>query len=82
MSEKQRALDRAQQARDILDNPMFDEAWVMVEKHLIDQMYALRAKDSEESYKMIVALQQLKGVKVMLEKALEEGEIAKTGFFK
>lgn len=70
-------VQRADYARQILDNPLYGDAFKALEDDLARQRQAVRLSDSESHTRLIIAEQIMAQFKGILTRAIQDGEVAK-----
>jgi hypothetical protein len=69
-------MDRGQQARDLLEHPLMQEAFSTIRETYLAQWESSPARDSEGREKIWTYLKQLETVKAHLSTVLETGRMA------
>lgn len=69
-------LQRADFARQILDNPLFVEAFAALQNDLERQRQAVKLTDTDAHTKLIMAEQVMAQFRRVLTRAIEDGEVA------
>jgi len=67
---------RATEARQLLDNPMFQEAFGAVEKHLSAKALACDADDANKALRIVVSQQLLAAIKREIQRIVTDGMVA------
>lgn len=65
-----------QQARQLLSNEVFKQAWEAAESSLIAQMQEVKMRDTDMHTRLILALQILSSVRRHIEVTMETGQLA------
>jgi len=68
---------RAQDAKQLLDNPLLQEAFASVEKHLQTAAITCDSDDAQKALRIIISQQLLAAIKRELTRVVQDGEIAK-----
>lgn len=68
---------RGEEARSILESPIFIEAFESAEKDIVSQWMGSPARDSEGREKLWVYLAMLRKVRAHMERAIETGDMAR-----
>lgn len=68
---------RSQDARQLLENPLFVEAFSSVEKHLQMAAMTCDSDDAQKALRIVISQQLLAAVKREITRAVQDGEIAK-----
>ena len=76
MSPEERRI-RAADARHLLDNPLFKEAFSGVEGYLLDKAKNTDTNDRERTANVVNCLQLLDAIKREIHRVVEDGEMAK-----
>ena len=69
-------IQRAERARQLLEEPLIKEAFSLVENAFIDGIHRTAVKDSEMREKLCQMLMCLKAVKQHLQSVMESGKLA------
>jgi len=69
------AIERAQRAKAILEDPIYQEAWDMTRMRLIESLEALSVEESAKAEDYRKCLKMLKGVRINLETMLNSGKL-------
>ncbi len=67
---------RAADARQLLENPMFVEAWAAVEKHLNMQALTCDSDNAQKALRIVISQQLLAGVKREIQRIVNDGMVA------
>ena len=67
---------RATEARQLLETPMFIEAWEAVENHLKMQALTCDADNAQKALRIVISLQLLAGVKREIQRIVNDGVVA------
>lgn len=67
---------RAADARQLLENPMFVEAWAAVEKHLNMQALTCDSDNAQKALRIVISQQLLAGVKREIQRIVNNGVVA------
>lgn len=67
---------RAADARQLLENPMFVEAWAAVEKHLNMQALTCDSDNAQKALRIVISQQLLAGVKREIQRIVTDGVVA------
>lgn len=67
---------RAADARQLLENPMFVEAWDAVEKHLHMQALTCDSDNAQKALRIVISQQLLAGVKREIQRIVTDGVVA------
>lgn len=67
---------RAADARQLLENPMFVEAWAAVEKHLNMQALTCDSDNAQKALRIVISQQLLAGVKREIQRIVNDGVVA------
>lgn len=67
---------RATAARQLLENPMFVEAFEAVEKHLQMQAITCDSDNAQKALRIIISQQLLAGVKREISRIVQDGAVA------
>lgn len=67
---------RADFARQVLDNPVFNEAFDAIAADLSGQRAAVKLTDTDAHTKLIMAEQVMLKIKAILTRAVQDGEVA------
>ena len=67
---------RAADARQLLENPMFVEAWAAVEKHLNMQALTCDSDNAQKALRIVISQQLLAGVKREIQRIVNDGIVA------
>lgn len=67
---------RAQDAKHLLENPMFIEAWDAVEKHLQMQAITCDSDNAQKALRIVLSQQLLAGVKREIQRIVTDGVVA------
>jgi hypothetical protein len=67
---------RATDAKHLLENPMFIEAWDAVEKHLQMQAITCDSDNAQKALRIIISQQLLAGVKREIQRIVNDGVMA------
>lgn len=68
---------RAQDAKQLLDNPLLQEAFANVERHLHAAAITCDSDDAQKALRIVISQQLLAAVKREITRAVQDGEIAK-----
>lgn len=68
---------RSQDARQLLENPLFVEAFSSVEKHLQMAAMTCDSDDAQKALRIVISQQLLAAVKREITRVVQDGEIAK-----
>lgn len=79
-------LRRAEEARQVLENPAYREAFMMLKSKMIERINRVSTKDSEKMRDAVMMLQNLNRVERIIETYYEKGKVLidkknKLGFF-
>jgi phage regulator Rha-like protein len=67
---------RATDARQLLEHPMFVEAWNAMEKHLQMQAITCDSDNAQKALRIVISQQLLAGVKREIQRLIEDGFVA------
>lgn len=67
---------RAADAKSLLENKLFKDAWDRLHYHLEGQAMACDPDDKDKAARIIISKQLLKGIKREFERMIEDGDIA------
>lgn len=67
---------RAADAKQLLENPMFVEAWAAVEKHLNMQALTCDSDNAQKALRIVISQQLLAGVKREIQRIVTDGVVA------
>lgn len=67
---------RAADAKQLLENPMFVEAWDAVEKHLHMQAITCDSDNAQKALRIVISQQLLAGVKREITRIVNDGVVA------
>lgn len=67
---------RAADAKQLLEHPMFVEAWDAVEKHLHMQAIACDSDNAQKALRIVISQQLLAGVKREIQRIVNDGIVA------
>jgi hypothetical protein len=70
-------ISRAQQASDVIDNPLYQEAFTLMRERLMQQWADSPARDTEGREKLWQMTKLLDGVEGHLKQIMETGKIAR-----
>lgn len=73
-----RELDRGNKAKEILENELFQEAWLTVETALIQKWRECPIRDKEGQHELKLMLKLLDDVKANVVHVLESGKLAES----
>ena len=62
--------------RQLLENPMFVEAWAAVEKHLNMQALTCDSDNAQKALRIVISQQLLAGVKREIQRIVTDGMVA------
>jgi len=68
---------RADYARQVLDNPLYAEAWQALGDDLARQRVTVKLSDTETHTRLIIAEQIMAQLRGVFTRAIQDGEIAK-----
>lgn len=68
-------LERSDRAKELLENPVFKEAYGAVRTELITALETLGFNDHEAQHETVLMLQLLKRIKTKLERFVDEGKV-------
>jgi predicted transcriptional regulator len=79
---QQEKMNRAGLAKQVLDNPMYREAFIVIKSTLVEQMEKVKTKDVAELQEITRTLQNLNRLEKTLKRVYEGGKvIEKKRFF-
>lgn len=67
---------RAADAKQLLEHPMFVEAWAAVEKHLNMQALTCDSDNAQKALRIVISQQLLAGVKREIQRIVNDGVVA------
>lgn len=67
---------RAADAKQLLEHPMFVEAWDAVEKHLNMQALTCDSDNAQKALRIVISQQLLAGVKREIQRIVNDGVVA------
>ena len=67
---------RAADAKQLLEHPMFVEAWDAVEKHLHMQALTCDSDNAQKALRIVISQQLLAGVKREIQRIVNDGVVA------
>jgi len=67
---------RATDARQLLENKLFVEAWTAVEKHLINSALSCDPDNKDKAHRIVISQQLLAAVKREITRVVQDGEVA------
>jgi hypothetical protein len=67
---------RAQDAKQLLESPLFVEAWDAVEKHLQMQAITCDSDNAQKALRIVISQQLLAGVKREIQRIVNDGVMA------
>ncbi len=67
---------RAADAKQLLEHPMFVEAWDAVEKHLNMQALTCDSDNAQKALRIVISQQLLAGVKREIQRIVQDGIVA------
>jgi hypothetical protein len=70
-------IQRADYARQVLDNPLYAEAWQALGDDLTRQRVTVKLSDTETHTRLIIAEQIMAQLRGVFTRAIQDGEIAK-----
>lgn len=73
-----RELDRGNKAKEILENELFQEAWLTVETALIQKWRECPIRDKEGQHELKLMLKLLDDVKANVVRVMESGRLAES----
>ena len=76
MSKKSEEVRRADDARQLLDNPLFQEAFATIRKELIEHLLNTRVAEEVERDRLYITIKALDLVEQHIKSVLETGTLA------
>ena len=76
MSKKSEEVRRADSARQLLDNPLFQEAFATIRKELIEHLLNTRVAEEVERDRLYITIKALDLVEQHIKSVLETGTLA------
>lgn len=77
---KAEELRKAGEAANLLNNPLYNEAWNDIRNRLIEQLETVAINDPQMQTCYVLALQQLKRLRRTFETHIETGKLAEAMF--
>jgi len=69
-------LVQGQHARELLDNPVFQEIWTNLEQQIVKELKRSSPRDADGREKAILMLQLLEKLKSMIQQSIDTGKMA------
>ena len=79
MSKKSEEVRRADDARQLLDNPLFQEAFATIRKELIEHLLNTRVAEEVERDRLYITIKALDLVEQHIKSVFETGKLAEKG---
>ena len=76
MSKKSEEVRRAEDARQLLDNPLFQEAFTTIRKELIEHLLNTRVAEEVERDRLYITIKALDLVEQHIKSVFETGKLA------
>ena len=76
MSKKSEEVRRADDARQLLDNPLFEEAFATIRKELIEHLLNTRVAEEVERDRLYITIKALDLVEQHIKSVFETGKLA------
>lgn len=77
MSTLEQRIEAGARARDVLDNPVYTQAYEAIEQELIKEWISSPARDAQGREKLWTYLQMLRRVQSQLAQTMESGQLAR-----
>ena len=77
MDDPTEAIERARQASEVLNHPMFQEAFNLLERRYIEAIRTSPQRDVEGRETVVLMLKQLGSVRAVLEEVINTGTLAR-----
>lgn len=76
MDQLEQEIQRAQHAKDLLDNPLYKDTWKAYEQEILQQLKTCSPRDAEGLQKAVMLLQIMAKFQHMVQQTVETGKLA------